>query len=459
MLIKMLNIAIKSSFRSALGGRIRIQLAGYPTLVNLSGCSILFLLFFAVANAQSYQISFAGTGASTTVDSVKVENLTQGSDITLRGSDTLYLTSIGINETDLNPVKGNNMHIYPNPMTGNCSVDFEVTAQGKTTLNLYNITGKRILQTQGVLSKGRHTYSLSGLSSGIYILKIKLECGSSSKDKYSYIAKVVSNNSRKGIAEIKYVGITPQSTVSNTGKVKSSKGVKSVITMQYTTGDRLKITGESGVLRTIFMLIPSKSQTVTFNFIDCTDADGNHYAVVQIGTQVWMVENLKATKYRDGSSIPNVAANSSWAKLTTGAYCNSNNDTVMDDTYGYLYNWYVVGDSRNICPVGWHIPADSEWTILTNYLGAAGGKMKEVGITCWLTPNAGATNESGFSALPSGCRDTGGSFSSIGTGAHWWSSSMEYNAAWGRSLSYSNTTVLRFTCGKICGFGICCVKD
>ncbi|MFA5034072.1 MAG: FISUMP domain-containing protein [bacterium] len=434
------------------------------TVTARAGCSIFFLLVFATTQtyAQNYQISFAGTGASTTVDSVKVENLTQCTDTTLSGSDTLQLEVLGISESDLNPIVDNNMHIYPNPMTGNCSVDFEATVPGKTTLNLYDITGKRILQTQGLLPKGHHTYSLSGLNSGIYLLKIK-------SDNYSYVAKIVSNNlSRLGQTEIRYVGITSsldkQSTASNKTKTKSSKSDKSVINMQYTTGDRLKITGKSGIYRTIFMLVPTQTQTVTFNFVDCTDADSNHYAVVQIGTKVWMAENLKTTKYRDASSIPNVTDGTQWISLTSGAYCNYNNIPAKVDTYGRLYNWYAVADSHNTCPVGWHIPADSEWTILTNYFGGdsvAGGKLKENCTTLWAIPNTGATNESGFSALPGGCRVSNGVFFGMGNYDYWWSATEDVaTCAWYRYMGYDSAGVGRSGGGfKKGGFSIRCVRD
>jgi uncharacterized protein (TIGR02145 family) len=140
-----------------------------------------------------------------------------------------------------------------------------------------------------------------------------------------------------------------------------------------------------------------------------TDQDGNEYKTIVIGTQTWMAENLRTTKYRDGTAIPNITDKTAWEALTTGAYCNYNNTTSADTiaTYGRLYNWYAATDSRNIAPAGWHVPTDAEWETLIYYLGGfrvAGGKMKETGTTHWISPNTGATNESGFTALPSGLR-------------------------------------------------------
>lgn len=159
------------------------------------------------------------------------------------------------------------------------------------------------------------------------------------------------------------------------------------------------------------------------------DQDGNEYKTVTIGTQTWMAENLRTTKYRDGSAIPNVTDNTAWTNLTTGAYCNYNSTTNTDTiaTYGRLYNWYAATNNRNIAPEGWHLPTETEWRTLIDYLGnnVAGGKMKETGTTHWLSPNTGATNESGFTALPSGVRSDFrelGKFFAMGNLGYYWSS-------------------------------------
>jgi uncharacterized protein (TIGR02145 family) len=139
-----------------------------------------------------------------------------------------------------------------------------------------------------------------------------------------------------------------------------------------------------------------------------TDQDGNVYKTIIIGTQTWMAENLRTTKYRNGDAIANVTDNTQWLGLTTGAYCWFNNSDVDKATYGALYNWFAASDDRNIAPYGWHIPSNDEWLTLINYLGGeniAGSKMKETGSTHWTGPNEGATNQSGFTALGVGERD------------------------------------------------------
>jgi uncharacterized protein (TIGR02145 family) len=196
-----------------------------------------------------------------------------------------------------------------------------------------------------------------------------------------------------------------------------------------------------------------------------TDFDGNVYHAVVIGTQTWMVENLKTTKYRNGDQIPNVTVNTSWQGLTTGAYCWYNNDAAtFKATYGALYNWYSVADSRNIAPTGWHVPTDAEWTTLTDYLGGttiAGGKLKETGTAHWRTPNTDATNSSGFTALPGGGRTyNAGTFLGVGNNGYWWSSTAsDATDAWNRYLYYSWANASRYDNWRQNGFSVRCVRD
>ena len=205
-----------------------------------------------------------------------------------------------------------------------------------------------------------------------------------------------------------------------------------------------------------------------------TDIDGNVYNTVYIGTQLWMAENLKTTKYNDGTPIPNVTVDmATWAALTTGAYSDYNNTPANSTIYGRLYNWYAVDNNaatkvasnggKNVCPTSWHVPTDTEWTTLTTYLGGesvAGGKLKETGITHWITPNTGATNETGFTALPGGYRTDGGLYYYVGDEGYWWGSA-EFSTAgtWGRFMGYYDTWVGRFGSGKQSGLSVRCVRD
>ena len=201
----------------------------------------------------------------------------------------------------------------------------------------------------------------------------------------------------------------------------------------------------------------------TLTRVQCklNDKDGNAYNVTSIGTQVWMIENLKTTKYRNGDAIPNVTDNTAWEGLTTGAYCFYNNDvTTYKSTYGALYNWFTVG-TGNLCPTGWHVPSDAEWTTLTTFLGGesiAGSKLKETGTTHWSSPNTGATNETGFTALPGGYRFILGSYNSIRLASSWWSSTPAARP-WYRTMYCVNTVVFRGDVDKQTGHYVRCIKD
>ena len=203
-----------------------------------------------------------------------------------------------------------------------------------------------------------------------------------------------------------------------------------------------------------------------------TDADGYVYKTVKIGNQIWFAENLRTSKYNDGTPIPNVISGKKWSSLTTGAYVGAYDYKTMNyDTnyinYGKLYNWYAVSPTtngnKNVCPTGWHVPTDAEWTVLTDYLGGlsvSGSKMKDVGTTSWISPNIAATNLSGFTGLPGGCRYPNGEYYYFGSYGNWWSSSeKDADDAWARSLYYYRENTDRDFTSKKCGFSVRCLRD
>jgi uncharacterized protein (TIGR02145 family) len=198
------------------------------------------------------------------------------------------------------------------------------------------------------------------------------------------------------------------------------------------------------------------------------DNDGNVYRTIKIGTQVWMAENLKTTKYRNGDLIETTFP-LAWdlrverTPKYQWAYDGNESNVV---TYGRLYTWYVVTDTRRVCPIGWHLPTDSEWTILTSYLGGekeAGGKMKEAGFFHWRSPNTAATNESGITVLPAGYRGLNGRFSLIEYSAFFWSSTeYSFTYAYIRNLYYfstDSTIIQRYARNKKLGLSVRCIKD
>ncbi|MCD4769606.1 MAG: fibrobacter succinogenes major paralogous domain-containing protein [Bacteroidales bacterium] len=217
------------------------------------------------------------------------------------------------------------------------------------------------------------------------------------------------------------------------------------------------------------------------------DYDGNKYEVVKIGNQIWMAENLKVTHYSNGDAIPLVEDVSAWDALeyTSKAYCYFDNSATNRDTYGALYTWAAAmngavsseanpSNVQGVCPTDWHLPSDAEWKELEMELGMSqvdadatdwrgtdeGGKLKEDGTTHWTSPNIGATNESGFTALPGGYRYDCGTFLYLGYHAFFWSTTEIVSShAWYRYLYNSNSDVGRYYDGKGCGFSVRCLKD
>lgn len=206
----------------------------------------------------------------------------------------------------------------------------------------------------------------------------------------------------------------------------------------------------------------AESFTTTAASTTVTDIDGHVYPTVTIGTQVWMAENLKVAHYRNGDAIPNVPGGLAWEALMTGAYCEYDNSADSADVYGRLYNWYAVNDSRNVAPEGWHVPSHAEWQTLVWYLASdAGGKMKEADTAHWASPNTGATNESGFTALPAGMCGYQGLYIGMPQQTWFWSSS-EYPNGRARVCelwSYSAAAEIGGHLSKYSGLSIRCVKD
>ncbi len=190
------------------------------------------------------------------------------------------------------------------------------------------------------------------------------------------------------------------------------------------------------------------------------DADGNEYTSIIIGHQEWLIENLKTTKYADGTPIPNLTLNAQWIADGVGAYCWYDNDIAYKTPYGALYNWYAVSNAHGLAPTGWRIATETDWNTLISYLGGtaiAGGKLKEMGLTHWITPNTGATNSSGFTALGTGIREwSSGVFMTINTSSYLWC----YNI--NKALTLSSNLEMAIIIGAISqnwGGTVRCMRD
>jgi uncharacterized protein (TIGR02145 family) len=431
---------------------------------------LLFLtvIFFALkTNAQTYLISFAGTGGSNTVETVKVENLTSGSSLTMNGNDILRLNFVtGLNEVEDDQSSG--LKIFPNPMTDNAILQVSPPCEGNAVFKVIDITGKIVAQIQFYLENSLQEFRISGIKSGFYLI-------SGAGRTYQYSGKLLSNGISDRQITIEKIASYPKTGEEIPEKVSRSMGT--IVDMNYSIGDRIKFTGISGIYSTVKTDIPSSDKTITFNFIACTDADNNNYQVVEIGNQTWMAENLRTTKYIDGISIPLVTDNDTWAELSTPGYCWLHNDeATFKATFGAIYNWYTI-DTENICPDGWHVPTTNEWITLTNYLISNGynfdGTLTDNKIAKSLasrygwesstttgsvgnTDYAAIRNMTGFTALESDGRD--GNFGVWGAEhgqASWWSSTTDrvYFSLIFYSVALTQNTVI-----PTYGFSVRCIK-
>lgn len=432
-------------------------------------------------NAQDYFISFTGTGASTTVESVKIENITQGTEKTISGGDVLHLVSVVTGIDQAAGESGNKVIFSPNPVNKNTRMKFSLPSPGETAITVYDISGRKIFGKQDDLSGGEHSYSIEGFDRGIYFVTI-------STGKYTVSGRLISNESNDGKIRLTY-----ENTMSIDKKTNESKGSQSEVVMQYNTNDRLIITATGGESISTVSYIPSSNNTITFEFYPCKDKDNNVYPTVKIGTQTWMATNLKTTKFNNGDPIPLVTDNAAWMAIRyEPAYCWYNNDeSTYKNIFGALYNFWVVSPG-NLCPTGWHVPTFDEFYTLETYLIKNGynydvsvvgnGVGKSLASTAMIflnpppsTPSiyweftlddgcVGNTdfplkrNATGFSAMPSGFRGNG--FSGINRKAYWWSST-EFDQVMGRyrDLQTDWETLGGGYSYKWTGYSVRCLKD
>ena len=421
---------------------------------------IAFIFLFIKVEAQNMVISFSSTKSDEKIDSVLVENLSQGKSVVLKGTTNLELTASPITSAPIYGVSSP-FKIYPNPVSDVCLLQFENNKSGNVVVGLYDLTGKQILSQTRFLEQGVHEFQLSGLPSGISVIKI---VGAS----FNYTDKIISTGKGTIGLNLKYSGES-----SNEQNPTQLKSATTNVLMQYDAGERLKYTLYSNGNSTVQTDVPTQSKTIASTFYEAKDADGNSYATVQIGTQIWMAENLKTTKYRNGDPISKVVGDAIWRNTRTGLYCNYKDDEGYGKKYGKLYNWSAVTDSRRITPKGWHVASDAEWTTLTNYLIANRitygyeAKALAAGLD-WITnldvgtigADLSKNNSSGFTALPGGNRGNGGAFERIGYSGSWWSSTKNFTYfPWFRKLYSNFSDVTRNYQGDDYGLSVRCVKD
>ena len=387
-------------------------------------------------------------------------------------------TGIADNFSQANLVKS-----YPNPFNSSTTIEFYVNQHDNVQITICDIAGKIVAQNSQTMTTGIHSYEFTAGSMGMYFINV-------SGSDFVYSSKVMCISDISQGSQLVY-----KEQISNTLTEKSFFNDNTEIITQtekdfnskdfsFTEGDMLKIKGISGDYATVMVVEPTVSETYTFDFVACQDNDGNNYAVVEIGDQTWMAENIKTTSYVGGVEIPLVEDNTEWGDLEDNdeakAYCFYDNDE--NSVYGALYTYAATTNGDNsgtgvqgVCPTGWHIPSDDEWKDLEMELGMSqaeadatgwrgtneGGKLKSTCMELWNAPNTGATNESGFLALPGGFRNNGdGVFGNAGNYGVWWSATQDIgDYVWGRDLFYGLAEVNRHNASKSVGFSVRCLRD
>ncbi len=437
-------------------------------IVSAFGQNTLELTFTAENNGQ-YVPS----------DSILIENLTQGGDTTLYAPDTVlmldYVTSIGDKEIiEENPFSVSQN--YPNPFKGKTEVNLHLPEREDIKITIRDILGRELAHYENTLSSGNHSFTFYSGNERYYLLTV-------AGKQTSKTIKMLNAN-----CKTTYGGKCTIVYEVNEDNVVGFKSQKAINDFGFSLGDELKYTAYTDVEETEIIDSPVGSQIYTFQFdgwAPCsgsstvTDIDGNTYNTVQIGSQCWMKENLKTTTYQNSIPIPNVTNGGSWGNLTTGAYVWYDNDISWKDMYGGLYNWYATVDANGLCPTGWHVPTNDEWTSLTNFIGGTGSPYGNELKSCrqvnspqgggcntsehprWNESNENGTDDYGFSSLPGGlCGYISGSFNTIGDFGFWWSST-EYG--WGmayyRGQSYNlgNMDVSHSPEGN--GNSVRCIRD
>jgi len=428
--------------------KIYLSLLALALLINSFGQKPTFELTFTAVDNTSY----------IQLDSIKVINGTQGGDTVLFWPDTVLLLDYQVGITKISNGE-ENLHLfqnYPNPVKDQSILTLYLPEKGKVNLMISDILGRQVINTEKVLERGYHTFRFTPEGGEIYFFTAYWNGTCSS-------IKILAPGKGSGLS----------GSLEYTGSKITEPQLKRIVATQnfsFSPGDKLRYTGYANGLQSGMLDAPETNKTYTFQFaynIPCPGTptvtyEGQVYNTVQIFSQCWMKENLNV-----GIMIPGTEEMENNGVIEK--YCYDNNPFNCG-TYGGMYQWdemmnYTTqAGEQGICPPnnGWHIPDDEEWDILMLTLGGidvAGGKMKETGTTHWTTPNTGATNESGFSALPGGYHSSNDLFGHIGTKAYFWSSTdINSNNAWYRWLNHFNALIMRDGYFKYFGFSVRCLR-
>ena len=416
------------------------------------------VLTISSSNIPSWQNSSAPSAIALDASNILVNTATLSGNVNANGFSSNITFEYGTATS-----YGNTLIAIQSPVTGYVTTNVNATVNSLSANTTYHVR----LKTEnaiGVSYSNDISFTTSGLSPTASTLASTSITTSSSN-----LNGIINANGFSTVVSFEYgtttsygISATPsQSPVTGNSNINVNANISGLVagsTYHY----RVKAVNSIGTTYGSDMSFMTAPTTVN-------DVDGNTYNVIAIGNQIWMAENLKTIKFNDGTAISLVSDNTAWGVLSTPGCCWYNNDAATNKaTYGALYNWYTLdatsNSGKNVCPTDWHVPSDVEWKTLTTYLGGesiSGGKLKETGTTHWISPNTGATNETGFKALPGGYRYYDGTFFTyIGNYGIWWSSTQYSTAdAWFREMVSDNSSVYRDYNKMRSGFSVRCLRD
>ena len=355
--------------------------------------AIGLVIFFSTAlqtNAFNYSVSFIGHGASTEVTSVVVQNITKGTSMTVATGQILNLTDGNTSTPNVTAGNKDDIH-FSNDANGNVIIQFEAPRTGNAMISAYTPDGRKVTGISGGISEGNCRYKMS-LPKGVFVVQV-------TGNGFNYNAKFVNRYDGNNGLQIIRDGVDRKD------QSFASKVINTGVSMEYNEGDRIIFRGYSNNMCTLVSDVISADKTIDFNFVPCQDANGNHYATITIGDQVWMAENLKTTKYADGTDIILRASKAEYLadpNSNTTPICRYfNDDANTKDVAGLAYKYQTI--QKDLCPAGWHIPSHFEWRILRDAISPnTVDRYNAIRMTGPYWNNVGATNASGFSAVAGG---------------------------------------------------------
>jgi uncharacterized protein (TIGR02145 family) len=431
--------------------------------IVLTGLNPGSIYNFRIKAENSLGITYSDNMNFTTLGGLSIATVQAASNINLTNAvlngsiNPNYLSTTGAFEWGLTTSYGNSIDIPQGPFTGNTSipVNYEITGLSMcttyhfrlVTVNWWGTTfsSDKSFKTRGQVPAATTLAATSLSTTGAILNGTFYPNYMSTSVRFEYGTSI-------SYGSIMTASVSPihGDTISNVNAVITGLTENTLYHFRVVASNDLG-TGYGDDL------------TFTTDPSSVSDADGNAYNIVRIGTQLWMEENLRVLHYRNGDPIQNVTENTQWSNLTSGAYCWYLNDEIQyKDPYGTLYNYYTVSDGRDICPAGWRIPSQTDWNTLQSFLGGnlvAGGKLKEAGTVHWYAPNDGATNESNFSSMPGGDRVPTGPFEYIRQTAEFWTSTEETTTtAYVYFLSFEAGGLYNNPFNKKYGLSVRCIK-